>query len=158
MLCSFISSILHFSHLIFVSSGIGSSQSKLRLHNSCSIDFPWSIRGATKPIGSYVELIVDRIPRLVHVLSCRTTLNSKLSDSTHHWTPSVRSKGSVSRSRSISLTPSALSLSGMFLFTSLLFGKNLWRLNPPWWHMAFTFFTNSTADAAVATDFKPSST
>ena len=57
----------HFSQRIRTSLGTGSSQSTPSQHNSSRICFPRR-RGATNPIGSYMELTVDKIPRRGFVL------------------------------------------------------------------------------------------
>jgi hypothetical protein len=77
------SSFLHFSHLILIWSGTGSSQSVPSRHSSWSSCLPTNRTGATNPRGSYIELIVDRIPLQVRGVSWRVIHIWKVSDSTH---------------------------------------------------------------------------
>ena len=72
MRSSCISSVCHFCHLALVSSVMGSSQFKFRQHSSCRMDLPCKSNGVTKPRGLKRELMVDKMPRVVHGLSWRT--------------------------------------------------------------------------------------
>ena len=72
MRSSCISSVCHFCHLALVSSVMGSSQFKFRQHSSCRMDLPCKKNEVTKSRGSKRELMVDKMPRVVHGLSWRT--------------------------------------------------------------------------------------
>ena len=120
------SSFLHVSHCSRSLSGMGSSQPMLSVHNSCNIRFPRNRNGAAKPSGSYIELTVDRMPRLVSGLSTlRVMRNLKASLSMFHCTPSTRSGGSKSRFKSSYLISFARDSGGVDSTTSLLSDENL---------------------------------
>ena len=67
------------------------------------------MKGTAIPKGSYIELTIDSIPRLVHGRSLTLTLKPNLSFSTDHDTSKALSVGRASSARSNSLTSLALS-------------------------------------------------
>ena len=117
------------------------------------IFFPSNTTGQTKPIGSYRELMADRIPSLVAGLSGLKTSNWKTSFSTLHRTPSALSIGNSS----LTVGRARLS-SGMIAKTSRLLLTNLVRRNPPFSSRAINSCANEIALLGVFTAFNRSST
>lgn len=76
---SFLRSSSHPTHCIWYVCGIWSSQPKLNLQRFCSINLADRVKSARKPMGSYTELTMDKIPRLVGGLSSIASLNLKVS-------------------------------------------------------------------------------
>ena len=72
------------------------SQPTLSLQSSCSIIFSLSRNGVVRPSGYYMELTVDRIPRLMSGLSLRVMRKLNVLFSIFHPTPSTRLGGSRS--------------------------------------------------------------
>ena len=82
-----------------------------------------------KPSGSWIELIIERIPLRVGRLSLTEMLKPKLSLETSQHTPSAHSRVEFLKSRS--LTDGALSDSGTDSNTLMEFDIHFVRRNPP---------------------------
>lgn len=111
----------HLCHCLKMSDDITSSQLHLHLQSSCCIIFADKVTGDSKPKGSYTELVVDNIPRLVRGCCFTSILNLKTSDS----------MGSLSLSKSSSYMSFVRCLSAIVCHTGQLLLIHFSRMNPP---------------------------
>ena len=116
------------------------------------------MNGAAKPSGSYTELTVDKIHRLVAGRSSMTTLSPDLSDDMFHCAPSALSTDQLLRSRFFTIE--ALSDSGKDSITFFELESHFASLNPspPRASSSRSFFARTTASSSSLTDLRQSST
>ena len=121
------------------------------------IHFPFKIKRAEKPKGSYTKLSNESITFLVNNFSLILIWNSYLEFWMSYKTPSALSLPRSDFKSSFLLTLCLLSDSRTDSNTSLLLLNSV-SLNPPAAHIHLTFFINDTALGRLGTDLRISST
>lgn len=83
----------------------------LIMQRFCSGNLTGKVKSTKNPLGSQPKLTADKMPCLVKGLSSTDILNLKASDSSHYCHLSLHSVGTLSLSRSDSITSLAVLLS-----------------------------------------------